>query len=207
MLIDLSGVSLAMGDRQLFSNIYMTLEGPGTVALMGPSGSGKTTLLAMLAGEIRPNQGSISISGTLDDQPSVGWMIQSSPLLTRRTAAENVALGAIARGATRTDAHDTALQLLDSLRIDALAKVDVKKLSGGERQRVSVARTLAQGFPIVLADEPTASLDAESRASVCDALEIASRAGSLVVIATHDRYVAERCGRVLELKNGTLVDA
>lgn len=203
--LQVAGVRVVLGGRDVLAGVDAHLVPPCSAAVVGPSGSGKTTLLAVIAGLLRPDAGAVRLDGAAVDPGDVAWIMQTTPLLMTRSALGNVALGAMARGRARRAADDVARAALDDLGIGHLAEVPVRRLSGGERQRVAVARAVAQEAPIVIADEPTASLDAASRDRVVDALLAVERAGRLVVVATHDRAVADRCSRVLELSEGRVV--
>ena len=205
MRIEIEKVSLSLGGRRIYDELSATLNSPGIVCLMGPSGSGKTTFLGLIAGYVSPDQGQVLVDGNPPTSESdVDWIVQSSPLLTRRTALDNVRLGPLSRGVQRASATEASLLAMETLGIDHLGKSIVHQLSGGERQRVAVARSIATGPRLLLADEPTASLDQESRRAVCDSLEAAAAEGALVIVATHDPYVASRCERTFAVSNGKL---
>lgn len=200
MFVRLSAVGKSFGDREILQSASHEFRGPGSTAIMGPSGAGKSTLLSLIAGLDVPDSGSIEHS-TEDD---VAWIVQSSPLLTRRTVWENVALGAECRGVEVHRESSTVRDVLERLAIGPLADEPVGRLSGGERQRVAVARGIVSGAEILLADEPTASLDARSRSLVCDALQAVVDAGRLILVATHDEYVARRCDEILSVEGGRI---
>jgi ABC-type lipoprotein export system ATPase subunit len=204
--LEVRGATVAFGDRQVLRNLDLNVDAPKMVALMGPSGSGKSTLLAVIAGVSRLDSG--IVKRTNDGRPPgrLEWIVQSSPLLARRTALANVALGPLSTGASVATARDIAHDWMQRLSIDQLEQQRVFRLSGGERQRVAVARAICTRAELILADEPTASLDAQARANVCDALEQASDAGALVLVATHDQYVADRCAVAYQLVDGRLVE-
>lgn len=166
-------------------------------ALMGPSGAGKSTLLAVISGQLTPSAGKVVIDGAAE--PHVQWVFQSSPMLDRRNLVDNVALASIARGDDPAYSRRRALELLQDFGLTEVAHRAAYTLSGGQRQRAAIARAIAADPDILLADEPTASLDAASRDFVCDALEHAAAGGALVVVATHDDYVAQRCTRIVTI--------
>lgn len=201
--VSLDRVTLRFGDRAVLDQASTRIDGPAVVAVVGPSGAGKTTLLHVMAGLLRPTLGSVAIA---DGGSRPAWVVQNSPLLTRRTARENVAAGAIAGGAGWHDAQDAAMPILAGLGIMGLAEHEVYRLSGGERQRIAVARAIAAGSPLIFADEPTASLDEQSRDLVFGALAEAATRGALVVLTTHDPEVAARADRILALRQGSLID-
>lgn len=205
MRIELESVTLAYGELRLLSRASWFIEAPSMVAILGPSGSGKTTLLSAIAGEIEPSEGQIRfLREGQQAQPTVSWVFQSSPLLARRTALDNVMLGAMARGFSPSVARVMATDAMRQLAIGHLASVQGRVLSGGERQRVSIARGLAAAADVLLVDEPTASLDALSRDTVSDALRRARRGSQLILVATHDPHVADVCDQRVEIQRADL---
>lgn len=178
------------------------------MGVMGPSGAGKTSLLAMIGGLLAPSRGRVELGGGADAAPArVHWIAQTSALLPHRTALDNVRLGPLSVGREPLEAGYRALASLERVGMGALASRRVRALSGGERQRVAVARILASGPGMILADEPTASLDPLSRAAVCEALRELRDAGSLVIVSTHDPAVAAACDRVLRIESFGLEEA
>ncbi|MWV50660.1 ATP-binding cassette domain-containing protein [Rathayibacter sp. VKM Ac-2803] len=202
MLVTLDGVGVVRGSRPILQDVSLALSSGETVALVGPSGAGKSTLLGVVAGDLRPTRGTVRTVA----RESAAWIVQSTPVLARRSALDNVALGALSSGATRRAAERTAIGVMTALGIETLAPQAVHRLSGGERQRVAVARAMAAESALILADEPTAALDAVSRSFVIDALTRAAQEGAAVVVATHDPVVAEACDRLLRIDAGLLVD-
>ncbi|RMI12740.1 ABC transporter ATP-binding protein [Cellulomonas triticagri] len=200
--LELRGVHVTLGGRHVLDGVDLDLAPVGSVAVVGPSGSGKTTLLAVVAGLLAPDAGTVLRGGRPVDARDVAWVMQTTPLLGARSAVDNVALGALARGCTRAAADAVARDALDGLGLGDRAGTRVRRLSGGERQRVAVARALVQEAPVVVADEPTASLDAHARDRVVQALLAVASAGRLVLVATHDRVVADGCDRVVDLVAG-----
>lgn len=207
MQLNIRSVSKSFGDRAILLNANASFRVFESVALVGPSGSGKTTILSLLAGVEVPDSGSLEFTenGIVVPRPSFSWLVQSSPLLTRRTVHENVLLGALSRG--KTLQASVVASLLTKLGIESLSDTPVRKLSGGERQRVTIARALAAGDKLILADEPTASLDGPRRDAVTEILIAAANAGALVIIATHDHDVGSKCTRTVKIENGAFTDA
>jgi ABC-type lipoprotein export system ATPase subunit len=195
---------VAFGGRRVLSGLDAAFEAPGLVSIMGPSGSGKTTLLGVIAGSVRVAPGTVTMDRRPGPPEDREWIVQSTPLLGRRTVLENVALGPRSRGVAREAAHRIAAESIVDLGIGGLAHQRVYKVSGGERQRVAVARSLAGGPRLILADEPTASLDPHSRELVCRALRNAARTGALVLVATHDPYVQVQAQIAYRLEDGRL---
>jgi ABC-type lipoprotein export system ATPase subunit len=202
MRVTIEALSVSWPGRSVLREVSGDFAGPGRVALMGPSGAGKSTLLAVLAGHLAPTSGSVIVAPA--ERPE--WIVQASPMLLGRSALENAAVGSLSRGADPLEALAAARHALETLGLAAVLHSRAHRLSGGERQRVAVARALAARPGLVLADEPTASLDAGSRDAVIDALGSLRDAGALVLIATHDPHVAASCERVLTLDNGRLVE-
>jgi putative ABC transport system ATP-binding protein len=219
-------VAAIAGDALIFN--YQTQAGPvpvlrgasveaapGEVVLViGPSGSGKTTLLTVLAGMLTPASGSVRIEGHDITSLSkgerarlrlnrLGFVFQSFNLIRAMSASENVELVVRARGASRSVARERARELFERLGIvDKLDRLPVQ-LSGGEQQRVAIARALAGAPAVVLADEPTSSLDTENGAAVMQLLcELAREHGSAVVITSHDQRIARFADRVVHISDG-----
>ncbi|WP_367267539.1 ATP-binding cassette domain-containing protein [Microbacterium sp.] len=190
---------MRFADRTLFSELSFSWAAPALVTIVGPSGSGKSTLLSIIAGSIRPSHGTCDTDPRHDPIPRTGWIIQNSPLLTSRTAWDNVSLGRLMSGASLEDSRRHALTWMTHLSIEHLRDTPARRLSGGERQRVAVARALASGSHLVLADEPTSSLDADAKHVVADALKAYSLAGNLVIMATHDHEVAAHGSETLAI--------
>ena len=201
MLVELEKVSIQFGTRRLLSDVSLTLHGGEMVALMGPSGVGKSTLLQVISKDLPPH------SGVVDHRSDVlvGWVVQSAALLPLRTALDNVALGGLSMGKRAEEASASAMAAMATLGVLPLATQAVFELSGGERQRLAVARAMSSASNLILADEPTASVDARSRQLVCAALRHAASDGAAVVIATHDEVVSSQCDRVLRLDRVTVL--
>lgn len=201
MRLTLDQVSVCLGGRPILSDVSTEFRSGEVAALMGPSGSGKSTLLAAIAGAINLESGLVVYD--IDSTPDIEWLMQVTPLLQRRSVIDNVLLSLRIRD--RAGQHmRAAVQAMKAVGILDLARSDTHLLSGGEKQRVGVARAIASKAPIILADEPTASLDAVSRESVIEALDAAAAAGALVIVATHDASVAARASRVLLMMDGNL---
>ena len=180
--------------------------------LMGPSGSGKTTLLSMLGGLLAPTEGWLTVCGQALDgcdeslreefrRRCVGYVFQNCNLLAALTAEENLRVALSLRGEDEGHAAD----LLAAVGLREKAHAYPEELSGGQRQRVAIARALAGGPPVLLADEPTAALDAENGRQVMALLrKRAHEAGTTVVVVTHDPRVREFSDRVIEMEDGQL---
>jgi macrolide transport system ATP-binding/permease protein len=176
-------------------------------ALMGPSGSGKSTLLSIAGSLIKPTEGTFRDAST--GQPGVrslvSWIFQTSYMIPRRTARDNVALSATCSGRGWPEARQEADAQLAALGLSGRGHALIEELSGGEVQRTAVARAFLQPANIVLADEPTAQLDSVNAKHVTTALKELSRTGRVVLVATHDEDVAALCDRTIRLKDGRVV--
>jgi putative ABC transport system ATP-binding protein len=203
-IVALDGVDLDLGAGEF-------------VALTGPSGSGKTTLLALIGAVDRPTSGEVTVDGASITDPGadragyhqhvVGFVFQHHNLLTHLTARANVELPLIATVPRRAERRRLAAELLDEVRLSERVDSPVSQLSGGERQRVAVARALANGPRLLLADEPTGALDTAAAERVLDLIaDLRARRGMTVLVVTHDPLVAARADRVLHLRDGRLVD-
>lgn len=214
----LDRVSWATPDREVLSDISLNVAGGESVAIMGPSGSGKTSILSLCLALIRPTRGTITVDGQVTNglsgrrlaslrARSIGMVYQFGELLPELTALDNIALPSMWSGTGRTVARDAARDLMEQLSIDHLAHSVSADLSGGERQRVAVARALINRPALVLADEPTGSVDEEAADTVCDLLfSLPHEQRCSLVVCTHDRSVARRADRTLRLDAGRLHD-
>lgn len=200
MRIDLDSVSFRYrGGDPVVSDLSLCLSGPGSVALVGPSGSGKTSLLALLGGLLRPSSGTVRWNGR--GRPGrAAWVLQSGNFLGARTVLDNVALGALSAGVTRTQAESDALRLIDAVGLGGLGHRIASTLSGGQAQRMCVARAITARSEFVLADEPTAQLDGRTTASVADVMFDLVAKSALLVVATHDVDVARLADHTIELQ-------
>jgi len=181
-----------------------------SVAIMGQSGSGKSTLLGLLAGLATPSSGTVTIGGTVVSSLSeearirfrrrhVGMLYQTDNLLPHLTVEENVGLQSAIAGLVASDAD--VGDLLERLGLAAVSTRLPDQLSGGQRQRVAVARAVIHRPGLILADEPTGSLDRHNAERVVSALTDRQREiGATLVVVTHDPYIAARVGRIVELE-------
>ncbi|MFZ0821589.1 MAG: ABC transporter ATP-binding protein [Candidatus Acidiferrales bacterium] len=186
------------------------------IAIVGPSGSGKSTLLHLLAALDMPTSGKVYFrSRVLQTLPeshledfrnqAVGFVWQRHHLLPDFSAAENVAMPLLMRGARETAALETATSWLNEVGLAAKARQMAGELSGGEQQRVAIARALVSEPALLLADEPTGDLDEQNADAVFDLMQRLHRIHRLTsILATHNRALAERCDRVLALEHGEL---
>jgi putative ABC transport system ATP-binding protein len=195
------GVGVVRAGQRLIDGIDVEVVPGRILAVTGPSGSGKSTLLSVLAGLIEPDAGEVTPP---DRAQHAGIVFQGYCLLPTLTAAENVELPLQVQGA---DPADIGRRAADALARAGLAEVPdrlAEELSGGQRQRVAVARALCVRPGLLVADEPTAELDAVTAATVVVALRAEADAGAAVVIATHDLDLAAMCDTVVHLVDGRI---
>jgi putative ABC transport system ATP-binding protein len=186
------------------------------VALTGPSGCGKSTLLHLIAALDTPGRGYIAVGGRrLDERDDldrfrrneVGLIFQLHNLLPNLTAAQNVEVAMLGSGKSHREMKETALALLGEMGLSGRARVRPPALSGGERQRVAIARALANGPGLLLADEPTGSLDTAAAMSVLDTLHRLRQERHLTILfVTHDMEVAAHADRILHMRDGRIVN-
>jgi len=219
--IALAGVNLSLGQGAARVHILKDIDlhiGTGeAVGLVGPSGSGKSTLLMVMAGLERADTGNVTVAGAtlnkLDEDAlarfrgrNVGIVFQSFHLIPTMTALENVAVPLELAGIA--DAEARARAELASVGLAARVDHYPAQLSGGEQQRVALARASAAGPKLLLADEPTGNLDAETGRQVIDLLfDLAGRHGATLLLITHDPALASRCSRGVEMLDGRLREA
>ena len=204
---------------QMFSalkNVSLSVAPGEVVGIMGPSGSGKSTLLYALAGLDQPDSGVIRLAGT--DWTSLagtdrarfrrrncGFIAQGMTLLPQATAAENVDVPLLLDGMALAERARRVAQALDRVGLTKLADALTDELSGGEQQRVAIARTLVLEPRVVLADEPTGSLDAATAQIIARLLvSAATERGAAVVLVTHDPAIARHADRIITLNSGAL---
>ncbi|EHR6178227.1 ABC transporter ATP-binding protein [Vibrio parahaemolyticus] len=186
------------------------------VAIMGPSGSGKTTLLNMLGGIDDPTSGSVEIDGCLISEMSekeliayrrdnIGFIFQDYSLLPVLTALENVEFVMQLQGKTERECRERAMSLLEQVGLAQQMHKRPSKMSGGQQQRVAVARALAPKPRFVMADEPTANLDAKSTSELLDIMEqLSEQEGTTFIFSTHDPRVIKRAHRIIVFEDGRL---
>lgn len=213
------GLRHAYGATPVLDDVDLALEAGEVVALLGPSGSGKSTLLHLLAGLLRPDGGEVWLAGERLDTLSerrrsdlrlrrMGFVFQLGDLVPELTIAENVELPLRLTGVRATTARAQALAMLDRLGVAEHAHKRVSEVSGGQAQRGAVARALVHRPPVVLADEPTGSLDTTTGELVLEALvDAAAAQGTAVLLVTHELRVASWAHRDVLLRDGRVVGA
>ena len=202
------------GTLTILHDIDFTLAPRQSAAIVGASGSGKSTLLAIIAGLDTPSSGTVKLAGTdlfaLDEDAraalrasQLGFVFQSFQLLANLTALENVMLPLELQG--RSDARALATEMLERVGLAERLRHYPKVLSGGEQQRVALARAFVVKPAVLLADEPTGSLDFATGERVMELMfELNREAGTTLVLVTHDRGIAARCDRQLRIEAGRL---
>lgn len=196
------------GGRTVLDRVCLEVEPGSMLAVTGPSGAGKSTLLSILAGLVAPDAGRVSFGGAAiragDDRhlQRTGLVLQGYGLVSVLTAAENVELVLQCRGTAPAEVATRAAATLDRVGLGEQGDQLVEELSGGQQQRVAVARALVDRPVLLIADEPTAELDADTRDTVLRSLREEAWRGAAVVLATHDPEAAATCDAELHLVDG-----
>ena len=211
--------SFKLGDNEIeiLHGINLEIKKGEFIAIIGQSGSGKSTLMNILGCLDSPSGGRYLLDGKdiskFDSdalaklrRDKFGFIFQRYNLLSTMNALENVALPSIYAGANKSDREKRGMEILDSLGLSEKAKNLPNKLSGGQQQRVSIARALMNGGEIILADEPTGALDSKSGLRVMEILVDLYKKGHTIIIVTHDPKIAEYASRVIEIKDGNIVN-
>lgn len=216
-VIEVSGLTKSFKKRRILDGLDFVLSQGETVAILGKTGAGKTTLLSILLGTLKPDAGQVR---TLGHNParmsaselaklrrsSVGFVFQNGNLFPNLSAVENVALPALLAGTPKQVALSRAKQLLQDFNIPSPDE-QLAVLSGGEQQRVAVARALVNDPRLIIGDEPTASLDEETRNTVLSLLlETASTRNISLLLVTHDKAVARQVSRTVTLVDGKFIN-
>jgi lipoprotein-releasing system ATP-binding protein len=205
------------GRVPVLHDVSLTVRPGELVALLGSSGSGKSTLLHLLGGLDLPDRGELTVCG-LDPRDEaarlelrrrhLGFVFQLHNLIPDLTMAENIAVPALATGLDPSARRARVRELAERLGLAHRLDHRIQDLSGGERQRTAICRALMNAPRLLLADEPTGSLDEETGASVFALIkDLAERDGIAVVLATHERRFAEACHRLVRMRNGRLGEA
>jgi len=211
-LLCASGLSLRFGERIVLDGCSLALAAGEAWVLTGDNGAGKTTLLRVLAGLQRPDAGSLAFDGrpVLAGRFPVGvrqalQFVPAHPLLFSTSVQDNIDYGLRVRGIGRDECRRRTRAAIEWARLESVAGTQPRRLSAGETQRTAIARAWVLEPKVILFDEPTANLDRESHAQVQDLIGRLVAAGAAVLIAAHDRALAERAGmRRLHLSDGRL---
>lgn len=217
-MIDIQGITKSFGSLQVLKGIDLHIGRGEVVSIVGPSGAGKTTLLQIVGTLDRPDSGEVVIDGVkvgglnkkkLADfrNRHIGFVFQFHQLLPEFTALENIMIPAFIGGASKKTAEQRARELLRFMNLEDRASHKPSELSGGEKQRVAVARALVNNPAVVLADEPSGSLDSKNKEELHRLFfDLRDKFGQTFVIVTHDEQLAKITDRTIAMKDGMLVN-
>ncbi len=215
-MIRLNGITKSFGDLQVLKGISLEIGKGEIVSIIGPSGAGKTTLLQIMGSLDRPDSGEVFYGDTnifeLNNRElaafrnrHIGFVFQFHQLLPEFTAAENIMIPGLIAGKGRKESMERAMELLDTMGLASRAMHKPSELSGGEKQRTAVARALMNEPDIILADEPSGSLDSHSKEELNRLFfDMRDRFGQTFVIITHDDSLASVTDRTIRLKDGMI---
>lgn len=216
-LLEVAGVSKTYGKQTVLKNVSFTMQPGERVALMGPSGSGKSTLLNLLSGIDHPDNGQILLASndlarasastlTHIRRHHISTIFQFFHLLPTLTASENIELTLQIAGVAAQERKNRVNELLEAVELTSHANAHPDTLSGGESQRIAIARALAHRPKLILADEPTGSLDSKSGQKTLDLLKNLTEKHQIALfLVTHSPEAAATCDRTLNLHDGTLI--
>lgn len=215
-MIDIKGVKKSFGSLQVLKGIDLHIDKGEVVSIVGPSGAGKTTLLQIVGTLDRPDSGTVIVDGIDTGSMStrklsefrnrhVGFVFQFHQLLPEFTAIENIMIPAYIAGVSPKEAKRKATELLDFMALSDRAQHKPNELSGGEKQRVAVARALINNPAVILADEPSGSLDSKNKAELHQLFfDLRNKFGQTFVIVTHDENLAAITDRTIKMRDGLL---
>ena len=216
-LVLIDSISKSFGSLQILNDISLSIRPREITAIVGPSGAGKTTLLQIIGTLLKPDRGQLLIDGVnpfaLSAQRQanfrnrqIGFVFQFHQLLPEFTATENVAIPAMIAGMSKKQAIQEAEQMLSQLGLADRLKHRPAQLSGGEKQRTAVARALINRPSLILADEPSGSLDSQRKEELIELfLELRDQLGQTFLIVTHDADFAQRADRTVSLQDGRII--
>jgi lipoprotein-releasing system ATP-binding protein len=217
-MIKATGIKKAYGDLKVLKGIDLNISEKEVVSIVGASGAGKTTLLQILGTLDVPDAGIIFYNGTdigrlrgkqlaAFRNNNIGFVFQFHQLLPEFTALENVCIPAYISGKTRNEAEARASELLGYLNLSDRIDHKPSELSGGEQQRVAVARALVNNPSVILADEPSGNLDSENKNELHKLFfKLRDTFNQTIVIVTHDRQLASMSDRILQIKDGLIIN-
>lgn len=215
-MIQLEGITKSFGSLQVLKGIDLTINKGEIVSIVGPSGAGKTTLLQIMGTLDEPDAGRVQIDGTVVSQmkqrelaafrnKNIGFVFQFHQLLPEFTALENVMIPAFIANVSSKEAHARAMNMLEFMGLADRAAHKPNELSGGEKQRVAVARALINYPAVILADEPSGSLDTHNKEELHQLFfELRDRLGQTFVIVTHDEGLAQITDRTIHMVDGMI---
>lgn len=217
-LVTLDSICKSFGSLQILKEITLSIHQSEITSIVGPSGAGKTTLLQIIGTLLKPDKGQLLINGvdpftTLSAQKQahfrnsqIGFVFQFHQLLPEFTAVENVAIPAMIAGMSKRQALSEAEQILTQLGLADRLKHRPAQLSGGEKQRTAVARALINRPTLILADEPSGSLDTQRKEELIELFfELRDQLGQTFLIVTHDEDFAQRADRTISLQDGRII--
>ena len=216
-MIEIGHINKSYGQLHVLRDVSVTIEKGEIVSIVGPSGAGKTTLLQIIGALDAPDSGSVRYDGVdvlkmRDNElarfrnKNIGFVFQFHQLLPEFTTVENVAIPALIGGLKQGEARRRALELLDFMGLTERAEHKPAQLSGGERQRVAVARALVNNPEVILADEPSGSLDSQNKQELHRLFfRLRDEMGQTFVIVTHDETLARDTDRIIHMKDGEIV--
>lgn len=215
-MIKLEGITKSFGSLQVLKGIDLEINKGEIVSIVGPSGAGKTTLLQIMGTLDEPDAGTVQIDGTVVSRmkekelsafrnKNIGFVFQFHQLLPEFTALENVMIPALIAGVASKEAHERAMKILDFMGLVDRASHKPNELSGGEKQRVAVARALINDPAVILADEPSGSLDTHNKEDLHQLFfDLRDRLGQTFVIVTHDEGLAKITDRTVHIVDGMI---
>ena len=216
-MIQTQGITKSFGNLQVLKGIDLTINKGEVVAIVGPSGAGKTTLLQIIGTLDTPDNGKLFINetetGKLSEKElaafrnkNIGFVFQFHQLLPEFTALENVMIPALIAREKASDAEKRAKEILDVMKLSDRMTHKPAELSGGEKQRVAVARALINNPAVILADEPSGSLDTKNKEELHSLFfELRDQMHQTFVIVTHDEQLAANTDRVIHIKDGVVL--